>query len=65
MKKVEYKFIHGTILPLRFLLLFLFRPSRKVQYLTEHWNKLGEEGWEFIRDGYNCLIFKRTIEEES
>ena len=56
MKKYEYKFV-------RFPAQIGFDFEKKMKALEEQWNALGQEGWKFCKDGNDCVVFMREIEE--
>ena len=56
MKKYEYKFV-------RFPSPIGFDFEKKMKTLEEQWNALGQEGWKFCKDGNDCVVFMREIEE--
>lgn len=58
MKKFEYKFVP---FPNR----IFSTQEEKLKTSESQWNKLGNEGWEFCKEGNGCIIFKRELDAEA
>lgn len=55
MKKFEYKFV-------QFPKQLGFDYEKKVRESEKEWNKLGQDGWQFCKEGNGVIIFIREIE---
>ncbi len=55
MKKFEYKFVRFRDRILGY--------EKKIQEAEEEWNRLGQDGWQFCKEGNGVIIFMREIEE--
>lgn len=55
MDKYEYKFI-------TFPTTLGVNQSKKLREMEVEWNKLGQEGWMYCKEGNGCIIFMRRID---
>lgn len=56
MKKYEYKFVKQEV-------KLGFVQEKKIDVVEKEWNKLGQEGWQFCKEGNGCVIFMRELIE--
>lgn len=56
-KKYEYKFVR---LPVK----IGWDYEQKIREMEEEWNRLGEEGWKFCKEGNGVVIFIREVVDE-
>lgn len=55
MKKYEYKFV-------KFDNKLGINYKKKLYEYEKEWNLLGKDGWKFCKEGNDCVIFIREIE---
>lgn len=56
MKKYEYKFVKQDA-------KLEFVQNKKIEDAEKEWNILGNEGWQFCKEGTGVIIFMREINE--
>lgn len=37
--------------------------DKKIKAVENQWNELGQEGWKYLKDGCDCTVFIREVEE--